>query len=93
MQVIYNFTIGDFYGVNNDCSQTTLNNLAFQASIVVRNPSLVGIVPGTTAVYVMGDGFFDVPIVNSSNPNQTSERCMLFPVCGCVIMCFQCKLS
>lgn len=48
-----------------------MNDIAFQASIVVRNPSLVGVVPGSTAVYVMGNGAFDVPIVNSSNPTQT----------------------
>lgn len=76
--------------MNNDCSQTALSNLAFQAGIVVRSPSLVGIVPGATAVYVMGNGFYDVPIVNSSNPNQTSERCMLSTtlfVRRCVVTC------
>lgn len=75
LQVVHNYTIIDYSGGPEDCNQQVLYTTAFRAGVAVNNATAAGIIPNTTAIYILGIGNLSFPIIE--NPfapgNLTSE--------------------
>jgi serine/threonine protein kinase len=70
-QIGHNYTVVDYYDLNQDCSDEALRSIAFRAGIALNNASAAGVVKGASAVFLLGQGFFTFPVLDPSQGNMT----------------------
>jgi len=68
-QIAHNYTVADYYDLNDDCSGYGLGNIAFRAGVALNNASAAGIIEDTQAVYIVGQGTLTLPVVDLAQNN------------------------